>query len=161
MLPHHLLVVHLVFLQMPIYAAYMGTDMPAGGFGRILGDKISDAFGLPMMQAGEKPLAEPKPVSTDADIKKLNEKMEKKLEEDPEFAERVGKNLPLLLNLNPNPNPNLQRHQKQNQFNRSIFGPNLSPHLLPKVVNLTCLRDWYTLELEEKVYLVCFVSPEV
>ena len=91
-------------LATAIYAAYMGTDMAAGGFGRILGDKISDAFGLPMM-AGEKPLAEPKPAGTDADIKKLNEKMEKKLEEDPEFAERVGKKSPTPVKPEPESKP--------------------------------------------------------
>ena len=76
-------------LATTLYLAYMGADIAAGGFGRILGDKISDAFGIPMM-AGEKPFAEPKSAGGDGDVKKLQETMKKKAEEDPEFAKKIG-----------------------------------------------------------------------
>ena len=76
-------------LATTLYLAYMGADIAAGGFGRILGDKISDAFGIPMM-AGEKPFAEPKLAGGDGDVKKLQETMKKKAEEDPEFAKKIG-----------------------------------------------------------------------
>ena len=76
-------------LATTIFLAYMGADIASGGFGRILGDKISDAFGIPMM-AGEKPFAEPKPAGSDADVKKLQETMKKKAEENPEFAKKIG-----------------------------------------------------------------------
>lgn len=76
-------------LATAIYVSYMGADIAAGGFGRILGDKISDAFGIPMM-AGEKPFAAPKLAGGDGDVKKLQETMKKKAEEDPEFAKKIG-----------------------------------------------------------------------
>lgn len=76
-------------LATTLYLAYMGADIAAGGFGRILGDKISDAFGIPMM-AGDKPFAPPKSAGGDGDVKKLQETMKKKAEEDPEFAKKIG-----------------------------------------------------------------------
>lgn len=76
-------------LATTIFLAYMGADIASGGFGRILGDKISDAFGIPMM-AGEKPIAEPKLAGNDSDVKKLQEAMKKKAEENPEFAKKIG-----------------------------------------------------------------------
>jgi len=76
-------------LATTIFLAYMGADIASGGFGRILGDKISDAFGIPMM-AGEKAVAEPKPAGGDGDVKKLQEAMKKKAEKNPKFAKKIG-----------------------------------------------------------------------
>ena len=77
-------------LATAIYGAYMTTDIAAGGFGKRLGDKISDLLKIPMY-AGDKALAEPKAAGSDKDVKNVTEKIEKKMEEDPEFAEKVKK----------------------------------------------------------------------
>ncbi len=86
-------------LATAVYAAYMATDFATGGFGKNLGDKISDFLKIPMY-AGDKALAGPKNAGNDSDIKKLTKKMEKKLEEDPEFAEKVKKSTAV-----PGPSP--------------------------------------------------------
>ena len=86
-------------LATAIYAAYMATDFAAGGFGAKLGDKISDFLKIPMY-AGDKALAEPKSSGSDSDVKKVTKELNKKLEEDPEFAERVKKSTAV-----PGPSP--------------------------------------------------------
>jgi len=77
-------------LATAIYGAYMTTDIAAGGFGKRLGDKISDLLKIPMY-AGDKALAEPKAAGSDKDVKNVTEKLNKKLEDDSEFAEKVKK----------------------------------------------------------------------
>ena len=75
-------------LATALYAAYMGVDIASGGFGRILGDKISDAFGWPMM-AGQKDAPDPKGPGSEDDVKKLQKFFDKKAKQDPKFAKRV------------------------------------------------------------------------
>ena len=74
-----------------IYAAYMAADVASGGFGVILGDKIADFLKIPM-KAGEKGGDAPPPSSPggDSDIAALNENIEKKKQEDPEFAKKIA-----------------------------------------------------------------------
>ena len=74
-----------------IYAAYMAADVASGGFGVILGDKIADFLKIPM-KAGEKGGDAPPPSSPggDSDIAALNENIEKKKKEDPEFAKKIA-----------------------------------------------------------------------
>jgi flagellum-specific peptidoglycan hydrolase FlgJ len=86
-------------LATAIYGAYMATDFAAGGFGKRLGDKISDFLKIPMY-AGDKALAEPKSSGSDSDVKKVTKELNKKLEEDPEFAEKVKKSTAV-----PGPSP--------------------------------------------------------
>ena len=78
-------------LATAIYAAYMGVDIAAGGFGRILGDKISDFLKIPMYAGEKQAPVGPKSAGSESDVKKLTEKIEKKMEEDPEFAEKINK----------------------------------------------------------------------
>ena len=75
-------------LATALYAAYMGADVVAGGFGRKLGDMISDAFGWPMM-AGQKDAPDPKRPGSENDVKKLQKFFDKKEKQDPEFAKKV------------------------------------------------------------------------
>jgi spore germination cell wall hydrolase CwlJ-like protein len=82
-------------LATAIYGAYMATDLAAGGFGTRLGDKISDLLKIPMY-AGDKALAEPKAAGSDKDVKNVTEKLNKKLEDDSEFAEKVKKTTKVL-----------------------------------------------------------------
>ena len=80
-------------LAAAIYGAYMAADIAAGGFGRILGDKISDFFKLPM-RAGEKggDAPPPKAPGSEADVKKVQEELAKKAASDAEFAKKIGGN---------------------------------------------------------------------
>ena len=75
-------------LATALYAAYMGADVASGGFGRKIGDMISDAFGWPMM-AGQKDAPDPGKPGSENDIKKLEKFFDKKAKEDPKFAKKV------------------------------------------------------------------------
>jgi len=75
-------------LATALYAAYMGADIASGGFGRRIGDMISDAFGWPMM-AGQKDAPDPGKPGSENDIKKLQKFFDKKEKQDPEFAKKA------------------------------------------------------------------------
>ena len=71
-----------------LYAAYMGADLAVGGLGKLVGDPISDALGIPMY-AGEDPSAEnvkPK-VGSDADIKASTDAVASK---DPDYLTKIA-----------------------------------------------------------------------
>lgn len=77
-------------LAAAIYGAYMAADASAGGFGRRLGDLISDKLGLPM-NAGENAKSPANPGSQ-KDVDKLQKDLQKKSQQDPEFSKKIKDN---------------------------------------------------------------------
>lgn len=77
-------------LAAAIYGAYMAADATSGGFGRRLGDLISDKLGIPM-NAGENTKSPGNPGSQ-KDVDKLQRDLQKKSKEDPDFADKIRNN---------------------------------------------------------------------
>ena len=77
-----------------LYAAYMGADLAVGGLGKLVGDPISDALGIPMY-AGEDPAAENvKPKvggNSEAEFKAATkESADAVASKDPEYAKKIA-----------------------------------------------------------------------
>lgn len=75
-------------LATAIYATYMTADIASGGFGRILGDKIADAFKIP--QEGGDTSSPPAQIGSQKDVSNLEKELRAKAETDPKFKEKLN-----------------------------------------------------------------------